>query len=144
MNSDKEIKTISLDQDEDLLELYNSNTSWTLTKNQAKLSDLIAEALKGDPGCSKIELKKEDWILEKVTEFVKYHYDNPMATIEKPIKSENFNELVSDWDFKFLNNIKNSDLIELTTNADYFIIKDLLSLCLCKLACLVKSNASFD
>lgn len=41
-------------------------------------------------------------ILKKVIEFMKYHHANPAKEIEKPLKSANMNEVVSEWDANFV------------------------------------------
>jgi S-phase kinase-associated protein 1 len=37
-----------------------------------------------------------------VVAFLKYHIDNPSKDIEKPLKSANMNEVVSQWDADYV------------------------------------------
>ena len=41
-------------------------------------------------------------VLKKVTQYMKYHYDNPPKEIDKPLKSASMNEVVSQWDADFV------------------------------------------
>jgi S-phase kinase-associated protein 1 len=41
-------------------------------------------------------------VLKKVVLFMKYHADNPAREIEKPLKSANMAEVVSQWDADFV------------------------------------------
>lgn len=40
--------------------------------------------------------------LKKVTQYMKYHYENPPKEIDKPLKSASMNEVVSQWDADFV------------------------------------------
>ncbi len=40
--------------------------------------------------------------LKKVVAYLTYHADNPPKEIEKPLKSVNMNEVVSQWDADFV------------------------------------------
>lgn len=41
-------------------------------------------------------------VLERVVEYMTHHLDNPAEEIEKPIKSSNMGEVVSQWDADFV------------------------------------------
>jgi S-phase kinase-associated protein 1 len=41
-------------------------------------------------------------VLKKVVAYMKYHSDNPAKEIEKPLKSQNMGEVVSQWDADFV------------------------------------------
>jgi Skp1 family, tetramerisation domain len=41
-------------------------------------------------------------VLHKVVAYLKYHVENPAKEIEKPLKSANMNEVVSQWDADFV------------------------------------------
>lgn len=132
----------SLDENDEKKNITISNyeRSWSLTREQLYMSEVIEQALQGDPNCYTIEFNKPTWVLDKIVKFIEYHSEEPMMHIERPLINFNFQSNVSSWDFNFLNDLNNSELVELIVESDYFIIKDLLSLCLCKLACIVKNN----
>ena len=133
---------VSLDDNEEnnMITISNYERSWILSREQLYMSEVITQALQGDPKCSTIEFNKPTWVLDKIVSFIEYHSAEPMMHIERPLTNFNFQSNVSSWDFNFVNDLNNSDLVNLIIESDYFIIKDLLSLCLCKMACIVKNN----
>ena len=54
-----------------------------------------------------------------------YHIDNPLAEIERPLKSSNMRDIVSEWDANFIN-ISVEDLMDLIVAANFLLIQPLL------------------
>ena len=123
--------------------VYNKNKKWLLSKDEAKMSVLLHTITTEDQKCTSIEIDREDWVIDKVVEFLKYHNLIPMEKIEKPVKSQLIEDIVDYWDCKFID-LKNNELIELANTADYLHIDDLIALCLAKIACTIKLNKKFD
>lgn len=135
---------LSLDNiDEEKLTLSNGNKKWIITRKEARMSKLLDTAITEDQRCQFIEIKKDDWIIDKVVDFIKYHSKIPMEKIEKPIKSHCLEELADEWDCNFID-IDNNRLLELVNTADYLHIEDLLALCLAKIACIIKIKKKFN
>ena len=78
-------------------------------------------------------------VLAKVVEFCRHHAANPMAEIEKPLKSANMSEVVDDWDAEFVN-LEQEVLFELILAANYMDIKPLLDLTCAKVASMIKGK----
>eukprot|EP00812_Abedinium_dasypus_P008740 NODE_2479_length_927_cov_1025.308486.p1 GENE.NODE_2479_length_927_cov_1025.308486~~NODE_2479_length_927_cov_1025.308486.p1 ORF type:complete len:193 (+),score=64.03 NODE_2479_length_927_cov_1025.308486:3-581(+) len=79
-------------------------------------------------------------ILSKVTDYCKYHKDNPPEEIQKPLKSTNLVECgVSEWDSEYVN-IEQEVLFELILAANYLDIKSLLDLTCAKVASMIKGK----
>jgi S-phase kinase-associated protein 1 len=78
-------------------------------------------------------------ILNKVVAYLKYHVDNPAKEIEKPLKSANMNEVVSQWDADFVD-VEQELLFELILAANYMDIKPLLDLTCAKVASMIKGK----
>jgi len=79
-------------------------------------------------------------VLAKVIEFCNYHVTNgPMKEIEKPLKSANMAECVSEWDANFVA-IKQEMLFELILAANYMDIQPLLDLACAKVASILKGK----
>jgi S-phase kinase-associated protein 1 len=83
-------------------------------------------------------------ILLKVVEFITYHHENgPMKEIEKPLKSQNLEEVVSNWDTNFVS-LEYEKLFELILAANYLDIKSLLDLTCAKVATIIKGKSPED
>ena len=66
-------------------------------------------------------------VLKKVIEFCEYHSENEFPDIEKPLKSSNMQEVVGEWDAKYVD-VDMEFLFELILAANYMDIKSLLDL----------------
>ena len=70
-----------------------------VTKKVAVQSELVKTMAEGDKEENEIPLPNvKASVLRKVVEYMKYHVDNPAREIEKPLKSANMAEVVSQWD----------------------------------------------
>ena len=54
-----------------------------------------------------------------------YHLDKPIAEIERPLKSSNMRDVVSEWDAHFIN-METEALMDLIVSANFLIIQPLL------------------
>ncbi|RLN86916.1 hypothetical protein BBJ28_00007392, partial [Nothophytophthora sp. Chile5] len=78
-------------------------------------------------------------VLSKVIEFCSHHHNSPMREIEKPLKSADMHDVVSDWDANFVD-IEQEILFELILAANYMDIKSLLDLACAKVASMIKGK----
>ena len=70
-----------------------------VSKKVAVQSELVKTMAEGDKEENEIPLPNvKASVLRKVVEYMKYHVDNPAREIEKPLKSANMAEVVSQWD----------------------------------------------
>ena len=70
-----------------------------VSKKVAVQSELVKTMAEGDKDENEIPLPNvKASVLRKVVEYMKYHVDNPARDIEKPLKSANMAEVVSQWD----------------------------------------------
>ncbi|PHJ26138.1 suppressor of kinetochore protein 1 [Cystoisospora suis] len=111
----------------------------------ACMSTLVKTMVEEDEDCHEsIPLPNvETNILRKVIEYCEHHYNNPPDEIPKPLKSSNLAEVVSEWDYQFIND--NSDqkvLFALILAANYLNIKPLLDLSVAKVATMVKGQTA--
>eukprot|EP00818_Percolomonas_sp_WS_P010197 CAMPEP_0117449130 /NCGR_PEP_ID=MMETSP0759-20121206/7781_1 /TAXON_ID=63605 /ORGANISM="Percolomonas cosmopolitus, Strain WS" /LENGTH=131 /DNA_ID=CAMNT_0005241585 /DNA_START=338 /DNA_END=733 /DNA_ORIENTATION=+ len=81
----------------------------------------------------------ESATFEKILEFVNHHWNNPIKEIEKPLKSD-FNEMISDWDKKFLESMDDVLLVDVINASNYLNIKDLLEMTCAKVAAGLKGK----
>ncbi|KAJ0404285.1 hypothetical protein ATCC90586_001442 [Pythium insidiosum] len=79
-------------------------------------------------------------VLAKVIEFCQHHHDNPMKEIEKPLRTNDIRDAVSEWDADFVEKLDQEMLFELILAANYMDIKSLLDLTCAKVATLIKGK----
>ncbi len=79
-------------------------------------------------------------VLAKVIEFMKYHTNNPMKEIERPLTRPNMKEIVDVWYAEFVN-VEQEMLFELILAANYMDIKSLLDLTCAKVASIIKGQS---
>jgi S-phase kinase-associated protein 1 len=109
-------------------------------KKIAIQAELIKTMAEGDPDAGSIPLiNVKSSVLKKVIEFMKYHADNPSKEIEKPLKSPNMAEVVSQWDADFVD-VDQELLFELILAANYMDLKPLLDLACAKVASMIKGK----
>ena len=70
---------------------------------------------------------------------MKYYVSRPAKEIEKPLKSANMNEVVSQWDADFVD-VAQEQLFELILAANYMDVKSLLDLTCAKVASMIKGS----
>lgn len=109
-------------------------------KKVATMSELVKTMAEGDKDEKEIPLPNvKSAVLTKVVAYMKYHVDNPAKEIEKPLKSANMNEVVSQWDADFVD-VDQELLFELILAANYMDIKPLLDLTCAKVASMIKGK----
>jgi len=111
-------------------------------RNVAEMSVLIKEMLADDEDDETSEIplpnvQKE--VLEKVVEFCKHHVNDPMAEIEKPLKSNVMTDVVSDWDANYID-VEQSTLFSIILAANYLDLPSLLDLACAKVASMIKGK----
>ena len=94
------------------------------------------------PDDAELPLNKVDGeTLEKVKEYLVHYENNEPAKIEIPLKSNNFKECVSEWDYNYLG--EDIELIfKLMDAANFMNIKNLLELTSAKLGSKIKGTTS--
>ena len=114
--------------------------SFAVARKVALMSELIKTLLEGDKESTDIPLPHvKSSVLTKVIEYLKFHVDNPAKVIEKPLKSANMAEVVSQWDADFVD-VDQELLFELILAANYMDVKPLLDLTCAKVASMIKGK----
>ena len=112
----------------------------TTACRQSILVDSMLDSCDEDDADIPLDLPSS--VVKLVVEFLHHHETNPMCKIDLPISTNNLAEIVSEWDAKFMDKLPVKDLKLVFGAANYMEIKDLLSLCACKFACLVKGKSN--
>jgi len=127
-------------QDKLVLKAQDGQT-FEISRDIAMQSELVKTMWEGDKDETEIPLPNvKPHILDKVIEYMKYHHSNPSDEIEKPLKSANLREVVSEWDASFVE-IEQEHLFELILAANYMDIKPLLDLTCAKVASMIKGKS---
>uniref|UniRef100_A0A7S3V2E4 S-phase kinase-associated protein 1 n=1 Tax=Aplanochytrium stocchinoi TaxID=215587 RepID=A0A7S3V2E4_9STRA len=110
-------------------------------KDVAEMSTLVKEMTEDDDDEDRdIPLPNvTSRVLKKVIEFCTHHRKEPMPEIEKPLKSSNMAEVVSEWDANFVE-VEQELLFQLILAANYMDIKSLLDLSCAKVASMIKGK----
>jgi S-phase kinase-associated protein 1 len=136
-----ELKGLDDGSDEKNLKLVSQEgEKFEVGKKVAIQSELVKTMSEGDKEENEIPLPNvKSSVLKKVVEYMKYHVDNPAREIEKPLKSANMSEVVSQWDADFVD-VDQEVLFELILAANYMDVKPLLDLCCAKVASMIKGK----
>ena len=130
---------MSLESIEQVNIISKENESFTISKEVSQLSELLKTILE-DEKENEIYLKiVSSQYLKKVIEFMNYYSTNPFEEIQKPLKSPNLKDFLSDWYISFLD-IDNDTLFELISVSNYLDIKPLLDLTCAKVATMIKGK----
>ncbi|CEG39913.1 glycoprotein fp21 [Plasmopara halstedii] len=117
--------------------------SFEVSRSVAAMSELVKTLISDDADDDEVQEiplpNVKSPVLSKVIEFCSHHNNNPMREIEKPLKSADMHDVVSDWDANFVD-IEQEILFELILAANYMDIKSLLDLACAKVASMIKGK----
>ena len=116
---------------------------FTINIKIAKMSELVKDMVDDDYDDTKIQEiplpNVKAHVLRKVIEFSEHYQSDPLSTIEKPLKSSNIKENVSEWYAEFIN-LDQEVIFELILAANYMDIEPLLDLSCAKIACMMRGK----
>jgi len=129
----QELKGLDDGLDEKNLKLVSQEgEKFDVTKKVAVQSELVKTMSEGDKEENEIPLPNvKSSVLKRIVDYMKYHVNNPAKEIEKPLKSANMTEIVSQWDAEFVE-VDQEVLFEFILAANYMDVKPLLDLCCAK------------
>ena len=110
-----------------------------ISKKSALKSGLLTGIMNDYSGDAEIPLNKvNSQILLKVVDYLKQYENSEAPKIQKPLKSKNFSECVSQWENDFLGD-DNETLLSLEVAAIYMEIEPLIELVSAKLSSKLKA-----
>lgn len=138
---EEEVKGLDEDTESEMLKLVSQEEEKVMVKKKvAMMSELVKTMAEGDKEEKEIPLPNvKGTVLKKVVEYMTYHCDNPAKEIDKPLKSSNMAEAVSQWDADYVD-VDQELLFELILAANYMDIKPLLDLTCAKVASMIKGK----
>ncbi|VEV57553.1 suppressor of kinetochore protein 1, putative [Plasmodium vinckei vinckei] len=131
MKNDK-IKLVSFEGDEFIVDKYTASMSTVIFN--------ILEVMTSEEDAIPLPNIKTQ-ILKKIIEYMEYHIHNPPDEIPKPLITSNLQDVVSVWDYDFVNTDKET-LYELIEASNYLDIKPLLDLTCGKIASMMKDKTT--
>ncbi|CAD2096200.1 suppressor of kinetochore protein 1, putative [Plasmodium vinckei] len=131
MKNDK-IKLVSFEGDEFIVDKYTASMSTVIFN--------ILEVMTSEEDTIPLPNIKTQ-ILKKIIEYMEYHIHNPPDEIPKPLITSNLQDVVSVWDYDFVNTDKET-LYELIEASNYLDIKPLLDLTCGKIASMMKDKTT--
>jgi len=138
---ESDIKGLDDTANTEILKLVSQDEErFSVTRRVALMSELVKTMIENDKEERELPLPNvKGSTLAKVVEYMKYHTETPAKEIEKPLKSSNMAEVVSQWDAEFVE-VEQEMLFELILAANYMDIKPLLDLSCAKVASLIKGK----
>lgn len=120
-----------------LEEKFEEDTKFKISAKAASNSLTIKGLIEDYPEDKSFVINtiKKNAILKKVVEYLNHIHEKPkeISTIEKPLKSNNFEKCISQWEKEFLN-IDINEIIELYQAASFLNIRPLIDLIAAKCA----------
>lgn len=135
---------ISDNQSQDIVLECKNGDIVVISKQAAKLSELLRTVIENSREDNVIPLRNISmFVMTKIAEYLK-HYEhsdiNKIPIIEKPIRSTNIKDIVSEWDAEYIN-VKDDMLFDLISASNYLDIKPLLDLSCAKIATKIKDKS---
>ena len=113
-----------------------------ITRKQAELSELLKTTINEYPSETSFPFNElDEKNAEKIKEFLVHYNGIPPSDIEKPLTSNEMNNLTDEWSANFVDKMSIEDLTNLTMASHYMGINSLLDLCCAKVASLCKDKS---
>ena len=131
-----------MDVDKTIKVKSNDNVVVELSSKAAAKSGLLKGIIEDYPEDSEFPLTSVDGkTLEKVKEYLTHYQEENPNKIEKPLKSNKFEECANEWDLKFIGD-NNDTVLALILAANFMDIKPLLELAAAKVACIIRGTTT--
>ena len=122
-----------------ILKLNSSDKiEFKLTSDAAYLSGLIKDCLE-DFNDEVIDVNVKSDTLMKIIDYLEHYKINLRKDIIKPIPIEkDLKDIVDEWDYKFINNLDDENLLQLVIAAEYMRINPLHDLACAKVSLIIR------
>ena len=113
-----------------------------LSSKAALKSGLLKGIIEDYPEDSEFPLNKINGkTLEKVKDYLTHYQDEEPPVIQKPLKSNKFEECATEWDNKFIGDNYDT-VLSLILASNFMDIKPLLELAAAKIACAIRGTTT--
>jgi len=115
-------------EDSNVTILSKEGDSFTITRQQAELSELLKPFIAEGSGDEPVPVPDvSSKVIKYIIQFMENYVADPMKDIEKPLKSTIMKEVVQEWYAEFVEGA-DKDMFELILGANFMDIKPLLEL----------------
>lgn len=115
-------------EDSNVTILSKEGDSFTITRQQAELSELLKPFIAEGSGDEPVPVPDvSSKVIKYIIQFMENYVADPMKDIEKPLKSTVMKEVVQEWYAEFVEGA-DKDMFELILGANFMDIKPLLEL----------------
>ena len=115
-------------EDSNVTILSKEGDSFTITRQQAELSELLKPFIAEGSGDEPVPVPDvSSKVIKYIIQFMESYVADPMKDIEKPLKSTVMKEVVQEWYAEFVEGA-DKDMFELILGANFMDIKPLLEL----------------
>jgi len=123
----------------EIIKLFSlDKVEFKISSEAAHLSGLLNDCLE-DFNDENIDVNVKSESLMKVIEYLEHYKTNRQTEITKPIPIEkDFKDIVEDWDYKFINNFDDDNLLQLIIASEYMRISHLHDLACAKTSCIMR------
>ena len=142
-------ESLSLDETElnfTIKLVSKENTEFECTLKEIQCSNVLVVAFKDlnydETENTNIKLSNIDnETLKYIVDYLKYHNGVEPPLPEKPVRSNNMNEITTEWMAEFIDSIVKKDILilyKVISAANYLYINSLLHICCAKIASMIK------
>ena len=131
-----------MDSDKTIKIKTNDGKEVDLSSKAALRSGLLKGMMEDYQDSTEFSLNNVDGeTLEKVKDYLTRYENEEPKIIEKPLKSNDFKELVNDWEYKFLD-LSDNEILAIIKAANFMDIKPLLELVAVKITCKLRGTTT--
>ena len=131
-----------MDAEKNITLISSDGEKVVISSKAVQRSVLVKGIIEDYPDDAEVPLNNvKSNILKKIKEYLDHYENQEIKEIERPLPSQNFQECVNEWDFKYID--VDIDLIfDLILGANYMDIKPLLELASSKVASIIKGKTT--
>jgi S-phase kinase-associated protein 1 len=142
INNDNKIESLDDLEKSQVTLITKDNVRVSVDRKIIQQSVLIKTMMEDNTEETELDIPNiENVYLQKILKYLNHHFENPAKEIEKPVRSNNIEEIVSKFDAEFID-CEQEILFELILAANYLDVKPILDLACAKVASMIKGKTA--
>ena len=131
-----------MDAEKNITLISSDGEKVVISSKAVQRSVLVKGIIEDYPDNAEVPLNNvKSNILLEIKEYLDHYENQEPKSIERPLPSQNFQDCVDDWDFKYID-VEKDLIFELILGANYMDIKPLLELASAKVASIIKGKTT--